>query len=93
MIKYFTGENDRVKLLVLLCGDEDEVLIKAALGALAILSYLQTNLEEFKDVELDEEDKKKFNEYIEDNRIICEKIVAVRFDYRIVSEKMKVHLG
>jgi hypothetical protein len=30
-------------------------------------------------VELQDEDKKKLNDYIEDNRIICEKIVDVRF--------------
>ncbi len=30
-------------------------------------------------MELQEEDKKKLNEYIEDNRIICEKMVDVRF--------------
>lgn len=77
-MRYFTGDNDRIKLLILLCGEEDVALIKAALGALAILSFLQTNMDDFKDVELDEEDKKKFNEYIEENRIICEKIVEVR---------------
>jgi hypothetical protein len=35
------------------------------------------DLNEFKDVELEEEDKKKLNDYIEENRIICEKIVEV----------------
>ncbi len=79
VIKYFTGENDRVKLLVLLCGDEDDLLVKAALGTLAVLSSLQINLEDYKDVDLQDEDRKKLNEYIEDNRIICEKIVNVRF--------------
>ncbi len=73
----FTGENDRIKLLILLCGEEDDLLIKAALGTLAVLSSLQMDLNEFKDVELEEEDKKKLNDYIEENRIICEKIVEV----------------
>jgi hypothetical protein len=49
------------------------------LGTLAILSSLQIDLEDYKDVELEDEDKKKLNDYIEDNRIICEKIVDVRF--------------
>ncbi len=34
----FLGENDRVKLLVLYCGEEDEGLVKAASGTLAYLS-------------------------------------------------------
>lgn len=77
MVKLFTAENDRIKLLVLLCGEEDEPLLKAALGTLAILSTLQVDLDDFKDVELADEDRKKLNEYIDDNRIICEKIVNV----------------
>jgi hypothetical protein len=81
-MKYFTGENDRIKLLILLCGEEDDLLIKAALGTLAVLSSLQIDLNEFKDVELEEEDRKKLNDYIEENRIICEKIVEVRFQRR-----------
>ena len=93
-MRYFTGENDRIKLFVLLCGEEDIGLIKAALGALAILSFLQTNLEDFKDVELDEEDKKKFNEYIEDNRIVCEKIVEVRISLmKRADENIEENLG
>ncbi len=44
---------------------------------MAVLSSLQMDLNEFKDVELEEEDKKKLNDYIEENRIICEKIVEV----------------
>ncbi len=75
--KRFTGENDRIKLLILLCGEEDDLLIKAALGTLAILSSLQIDLEDWKDVDLQEEDRKKLNDYIEQNRIICEKIVEV----------------
>jgi hypothetical protein len=50
---------------------------------LAILSSLNINLEDYKGVELQEEDKKKLNEYIEDNRIICEKMVDVRFLLRV----------
>jgi hypothetical protein len=76
-MKYFTGENDRIKLLILLCGEEDDLLIKAALGTLAVLSELQIDLKEFKDVELEAEDKKKLDGYIEENRIICNKIVEV----------------
>ena len=34
----FEGENDRVKLFTLLCGDEDEKVIRAASGGLAVLS-------------------------------------------------------
>jgi hypothetical protein len=64
--------------LVLLCGDEDDVLIKAALGTLAVLSSLQIDLDDYKDVELEEEDRKKLNDYIEDNRIICTKMLDVR---------------
>jgi hypothetical protein len=76
-VKLFTGENDRIKLLVLLCGEEDELLVKAALGTLAILSSLQIDLDEFKDVDLAEEDRKKLNDYVEENRIICDRIVQV----------------
>jgi hypothetical protein len=37
--KQFHGENDRVKLMVLYCGMEDDVkLVRAASGALATLS-------------------------------------------------------
>ncbi len=68
--------------MILLCGEEDDSLIKAALGTLAVLSSLQIDLNEFKDVELEEEDRKKLNDYIEENRIICEKIVEVRFQRR-----------
>ena len=39
----FEGENDRVKLLTLYCGDEgedgDPLLVRAAAGALAVLSH------------------------------------------------------
>lgn len=38
--KEFHGENDRVKLIVLYCGIEDDVkLVRAASGALATLTY------------------------------------------------------
>ena len=36
--KLFEGDNDRVKLFTLLCGDEDEKIIRATSGALAVLS-------------------------------------------------------
>ena len=39
--KKFLGDNDRVKLLVLYCGEEDEDLAKAAAGALACLADYQ----------------------------------------------------
>ncbi|CAF1354600.1 unnamed protein product [Rotaria sordida] len=78
VIKYFTDENDRIKLLVLLCGEEDDLLIKAALGTLATLSSLQIDLEDYKDVDLQDDDRKKLNEYIEENRLICEKIVNIK---------------
>ena len=34
----FQGDNDRVKLMVLFCGDEDEKVVLAASGCLATLS-------------------------------------------------------
>lgn len=34
----YEGDNDKVKLLVLLCGEDDDKLVRAASGALAILS-------------------------------------------------------
>ena len=37
----FLGENDRVKLLVLYCAEEDEALAKAASGTLAYLSQTE----------------------------------------------------
>jgi len=77
VIKYFTAENDRVKLLILLCGEEDDILIKASLGTLATLSFLQLDMGDYKLEELPEEDQKKLREYIDDNRIICEKILDV----------------
>ena len=76
-MKFFVGENDRIKLLVLLCGEEDELLITAASGTLAVLSTLQVDLDEIRGVELDPEDRKRFDDLIEENRIICEKIVQV----------------
>ena len=77
MLKYFTGENDRIKLLVLLCGEEDETLIKAALGTLAVLSSLQADIEYIKDLNLEETDRQRFNDLIEKNRIICQRILDV----------------
>ncbi|CAF4885546.1 unnamed protein product, partial [Rotaria magnacalcarata] len=49
--------------------------MKAALATLAILSTSQIDLEEYKNIELDDEDRKKINEYLEENRIICDKII------------------
>lgn len=67
-----------MKLLILLCGEEDDILIKAALGTLATLSFLQLDLGDYKLEELPEDDQKKFREYIDDNRIICQKILDVK---------------
>ena len=36
--KRFHGENDRLKLLFLLCGEEDIALVRAASGAVAMLT-------------------------------------------------------
>ena len=38
MAKTFEGENDRVKYFVLLSGEEDEKIVRATSGALAILT-------------------------------------------------------
>ncbi|WAR16167.1 UN45B-like protein [Mya arenaria] len=38
VIKTFEGENDRVKFFMLICGDEDEKIVRAASGALAVLT-------------------------------------------------------
>ncbi|CAF3540047.1 unnamed protein product [Adineta steineri] len=78
VMKYFTGENDRIKLLVLLCGDEDELLIKAALGTLAVLSSLQADIEYIKDLNLQDEERQRLNDLMKENRIICEKILDVK---------------
>ncbi len=76
-MKYFIGENDRIKLLVLLCGEEDELLIKAALGTLAVLSSLQADLEYIKDLNFEDNERQRLNDLIKENRIICEKILEV----------------
>ena len=78
VVKYFTAENDRVKLLVLLCGEEDEQLIKAALGTLAVLSSLEADLEYIQDLNLDATERQRLDSLVEQNRIICNKIVNVR---------------
>lgn len=88
-MKYFTRENDRIKLLVLLCGEEDELLVKAALGVLSILSTLQIDLDDYKDVELQDEDRKKLNDYVEENRIICQKIVEVSSSFLCLQKKKR----
>ena len=77
VVKYFIGNNDRIKLLVLLCGEDDELLIKAALGTLAVLSSLQADLEYIKDLNLEVEERKRLNNLITENRTICEKILDV----------------
>lgn len=76
-MKKFTSENDRIKLLVLYCGGDDESLIKAALGTLAVLSSLQADLEYVKELNLESEERQRLNDLIKDNRIICEKILNV----------------
>lgn len=78
MVKYFTAENDRIKLLVLLCGEEDEPLIRAALGTLAVLSSLQADIEYIKDLNLQDGERQRLNNLINENRIICRKILDVR---------------
>lgn len=79
MAKHFIGENDRVKLLVLLCGEgDDEALIRAALGTLAVLSSLQVDADAINDLNLETSERQRLNEMIEQNRIICQKIVNVR---------------
>jgi hypothetical protein len=70
-----------VKLLVLLCGGEDELLIKAALGTLAVLSSLQADIECIKDLNLEAEERKRLDDLIKENRIICEKILDVCRNY------------
>lgn len=77
-MKYFTAENDRIKLLVLLCGEEDEPLIRAALGTLAVLSSLQADIEYIKDLNLEDDERQRLNNLINENRIICRKILDVR---------------
>jgi hypothetical protein len=72
--------------LVLLCGEEDESLIKAALGTLAVLSSLQVVLEYIKDLNLEPEERKRLNNFIEENRIICEKIIDVCIVLKIIKE-------
>jgi len=46
---------------------------------LSVLSSLQIDLEDYKDVDLQEDDRKKLNDFIEENRIICEKMINVGF--------------
>ncbi|CAF0748495.1 unnamed protein product [Adineta ricciae] len=78
VVKYFTAENDRIKLLVLLCGEEDESLIRAALGTLAVLSSLQADIECIKDLNLEDGERQRLNNLINENRIICRKILDVQ---------------
>ncbi len=66
---------------MLLCGNEDELLIKAALGTLAVLSSLQADIECIKDLNLEAEERKRLDDLIKENRIICEKILDVCRSY------------
>lgn len=78
-MKYFLGENDRIKLLVLLSGEtDDEALVKATLGTLAVLSSLHADIDAIQDLNLDDNDRQRLNEMVKTNREICEKIVDVR---------------
>jgi len=78
-VKYFLGENDRIKLLVLLSGEtDDEALVKATLGTLAVLSSLHADIDAIQDLNLDDNDRQRLNEMVKTNREICEKIVDVR---------------
>ena len=83
MKNFFLGENDRIKLLVLLCGEDDESLIKAASGTLALLSTLDVDLNELKDIELDDDERKRLNKILDENRILCEKILQVWFFFSL----------
>ncbi|KAK3759084.1 hypothetical protein RRG08_010697 [Elysia crispata] len=47
----FEGQNDRVKIMVLFAGEEDEALVRAATGSLAILSSRSTLCEKIVAVE------------------------------------------
>ncbi|XP_048728243.1 protein unc-45 homolog B-like [Ostrea edulis] len=38
VVKIYEGETDRLKLMVLYCGEEDELVVRAAAGAMAMLS-------------------------------------------------------
>ena len=77
-MKYFLGENDRVKLLVLFCGnEEDELLIKAALGTLAILSSSHVDPDAVEEPDLEASERQRLKEMIDHQRIICEKMLNV----------------
>lgn len=39
VVKTFEGDNDRLKLMVLYCGEEDELVVRAATGALAMMTH------------------------------------------------------
>lgn len=81
--------------MVLLCGEDDEPLIKAAEGTLAILSRLEIDLEEIQEDQLDEEEKKRLKTYLDENRTIAEKIVQVKsfveiFKHLVASPNMDI---
>lgn len=39
VVKIFEVENDRLKLIVLYCGDEDELVVRVVIGVLVMLIY------------------------------------------------------
>jgi hypothetical protein len=64
--------------LVLFCGnEEDELLIKAALGTLAILSSLHVDFDSVEQSELEENERQRLKDMINHQRIICEKMLNV----------------
>ena len=63
---------------MLFCGnEEDELLIKAALGTLAILSSLHLDLDSVEESELEENERQRLKDMINHQRIICEKMLNV----------------
>ncbi|CAF4002723.1 unnamed protein product [Rotaria magnacalcarata] len=86
VMKNFTGENDRIKLLVLYCDGDDESLIKAAMGTLAVLSSLQADIEHIKDLNLEAEERQRLNDLIKENRIICGKMLVVKPFFEIFKQ-------
>ncbi|CAF3365913.1 unnamed protein product [Rotaria socialis] len=86
VMKNFTGENDRIKLLVLYCGGDDESLIKAAMGTLAVLSSLQADIEHIKDLNLEAEERQRLNDLIKENRVICNKMLDVKAFFEIFKQ-------
>ena len=54
-----------------------ELLIKAALGTLAVLSSLHVDLEAVAELDLEESERQRLKDLMEHQRIICEKILNV----------------